>query len=241
MAYEYKPEYFSGQGRLSIAKIVDGKAQVYRFAGNVPTLEISTEVQTNDHKESHSGQRAIDYSIVTERNVSFSATLEEFTKENLALALGASVTLVDAKTVKDEPLSSKPKNGDVLYLRYPNAKDIVINVEGSPAVASAFEIDARFGRVTILDEIQFNGNVTASYKTNPVTEIEALQENVEGYALRFDGLNTAKADEPVIVKIGKVQLNPAETLSLISDELNSFALTGKVLIEGGKFYSITMI
>lgn len=241
MAYEYKPEYFSGQGRLSIAKIVNGKPQAYRFAGNVPTLEISTEVQSNDHKESHSGQRAIDYSIVTERNVSFSATLEEFTKENLAIALGASVSKIEAKNVSDEVLGNSPKDGDVLYLQYANAKDVVINVKGAPAEASAYVIDARFGRVTILDSTKFTGAVTANYKTNEVTVIEALQENVEGYALRFDGLNTAKADEPVIVKIGKVHLNPAETLSLISDELNSFVLTGKVLIDGGKFYSITMI
>ena len=241
MAYEYKPEYFSGQGRLSIAKIVNGKPQVFRFAGNVPTLEISTEVQTNDHKESHSGQRAIDYSIVTERNVSFSATLEEFTKENLALALGASVSKIEVKNISDEALATSPKDGDVLYLQYVNAKDVVINVKGLPAEASAYKIDERFGRVTILDSTKFAGAVTANYKTSEVTVIEALQENVEGYALRFDGLNTAKADEPVIVKIGKVQLNPAETLSLISDELNSFVLSGKVLIDGGKFYSITMI
>lgn len=241
MAYEYKPEYFSGQGRLSIAKIVNGKPQVFRFAGNVPTLEISTEVQTNDHKESHSGQRAIDYSIVTERNVSFSATLEEFTKENLALALGASVSKIEVKNISDEELANSPKDGDVLYLQFVNAKDVVINVDGSLAETSAYELDARFGRVTILDASQFAGLVTANYKTSEVTVIEALQENVEGYALRFDGLNTAKADEPVIVKIGKVQLNPAETLSLISDELNNFVLTGKVLIDGGKFYSITMI
>ena len=242
MAYKYEPEYFSGQGRLSVAKIVGGKRGAFRFVGNVPQLEITTDVQTNDHKESHSGQRAVDYSIVTERNVGFNATLEEFTKQNLALALGASVSEIEAKTVSAESLADSPKDGDVLYLEYPHAKDIVISVKGAPlADAAAVEIEPKFGRITVLDASKLAGAVTASYKTDKVTKIEALQENVEGYALRFDGLNTAKGDAPVIVSIGKVQINPAETLSLISDELNSFQLSGKVLINGGKFYDITML
>ena len=242
MAYKYEPEYFSGQGRLSVAKIVNGVRQAYRFVGNVPTLEITTDTQTTDHKESHSGRRAVDHTITTEQNVGFSATLEEFTKANLALALGASVTEVEAKTISDEALATSPKDGDVLYLEYPMAKEIVIKVKGSPlGDLSAVEIEPKFGRITVLDASKLNGAVTVSYKTDKVTKIEALQENVEGYALRFDGLNTAKGDSPVIVAIDKVQINPAETLSLISDELNSFVLSGKVLILGGKFYNITVL
>ena len=79
--------YYSGQGSLYVAqRNADGTPQNFVELGNVPSLELSIEVTKFEHKESQSGSRAVDLTIVQEKNGTFTMNLESITPENLALA-----------------------------------------------------------------------------------------------------------------------------------------------------------
>lgn len=79
--------YYSGQGRLYLAeRNTDGTPKGFLPVGNVPKLEISIETTKFEHKESMSGSRAVDYSLVQEKKGSFTMTVEDITLRNLAVA-----------------------------------------------------------------------------------------------------------------------------------------------------------
>ena len=58
--------YFSGQGRVYIAtRAANGLPAAMRWVGNVPDLKITLETEKLEHKESSSGQRQTDLSLIT--------------------------------------------------------------------------------------------------------------------------------------------------------------------------------
>lgn len=79
--------YYTGQGRLHAAvRNTDGTPQGFLPLFNVPALEISVEITKAEHKESMSGQRAIDLTVIQEKKGTFTMTLESMNMENLAMA-----------------------------------------------------------------------------------------------------------------------------------------------------------
>lgn len=63
-------DYYSGQGAVWIAPIKTGVTGKNRFLDNVPELEIATEVDKVEHKESSRGQRLTDHVLAKEKKVS---------------------------------------------------------------------------------------------------------------------------------------------------------------------------
>jgi hypothetical protein len=98
--------YYSGQGRVFVAaRKADGTPQGFRQIGNVPSLEISIDVTKFEHKESCTGSRAIDLTIVQEKNGTFSMTMESISSKNLALAAWGTNALVAGAAVTGESIA----------------------------------------------------------------------------------------------------------------------------------------
>jgi hypothetical protein len=76
--------YFIGKGVVWFK--ADG-AGSYRDMGNAPTFEFSATVEKLDHFSSRSGIRTKDRTVVLSRNASLRMILEEWTADNLAMAL----------------------------------------------------------------------------------------------------------------------------------------------------------
>lgn len=94
--------YYSGQGSLYVAeRNADGTAKGFVELGNVPSLELSIDVTKFEHKESQSGSRAVDLTIVQEKNGTFSMQLESITKENLALGFWGQSAVNAAGSLSD--------------------------------------------------------------------------------------------------------------------------------------------
>ena len=91
--------YFSGQGKLFVATLVNGIPGQFRWLGNVPDFKPSFDTSKIEHKESYSGQRLLDKVITTENKAKVTAELEDWSKENLALAVRGAVNAVNAGTV----------------------------------------------------------------------------------------------------------------------------------------------
>lgn len=97
--------YYSGQGRLYVAeRNTDGTPKGFIPLGNVPALEVSIETTKFEHKESMSGTRAVDYSLVQEKKGTFTMTLEEMSLENLALAFWGTSSSLQAGTLSSVQL-----------------------------------------------------------------------------------------------------------------------------------------
>ncbi len=73
-------------------------------------------------------------------------------------------------------------------------------------------------------------------------QVDALTQGMQERYLRFEGLNTADSNNPVIVEVFKFVIDPAQELPLIGDEnIAQFVLQGSVLSDalqstGSKFF-----
>ena len=80
--------YYIGKGVVSIK--LDGEAS-YREVGNVPDFELTPEIEKLEHFSSMSGVRTKDRSVATTVGGTLRIVLDEFTAENLQLAVNGSV------------------------------------------------------------------------------------------------------------------------------------------------------
>ncbi|UZA39150.1 hypothetical protein [Moraxella bovis] len=239
----YQAEYYSGQGKVFVAPIVDGKTGAFRFVGNVPALSLETSVEKNEHKESHTGTRAVDKVIISEQNVEVSFTLEDVNIDNLALAFHGEIIDVAGESITDAVLGELTK-GDNWVLTHQNVSDVVINDKNSqPLVVDVdYILDKTFGRITFISDSQtLKQPFTVSYTAGTAKQVKFLKKSNPEYALRFEGLNTAENNKPVLVQIHKMAIEPASTFDLINDELGQFEVTGKALMTNEGLVTISKL
>lgn len=89
--------YQYGAGALYVK--VDDVDMDYRHVGNCPSVTYSADLTKEQHKQSMSGLKSTDFEFVTEVNATLNATLEEVTKDNMALFVMG--TVGEANTAGD--------------------------------------------------------------------------------------------------------------------------------------------
>jgi|GEM_PF-3394727 len=88
--------------------------------------------------------------------------------------------------------------------------------------------------------------LTADYSYAAQNRIDAMTTGAPERYLRFEGLNTAEENIPVVVEAFRFQVDPGKEFGLIQegDNLSSFVLEGSVLFDalqssGSKYYKVT--
>lgn len=243
--------YLSGQGVLLLAT-KDGTTgepnSGFRAVGNVSALTIGNDVTEFEHKESQSGQRAIDLTIITEIAVNVNFTMESLIAENLSLALKGSDAETAGTTVTNEAI--------VAYhdlwtpLRRISVSAVTITNTGgivTYTLDTDYELDTAAGAIRVLSTgtITDTQAIEADYTFATQEEVNALTiaANPQRWA-RFHGLNTADSDNPVVVDVFKMEISPLAELALINDEIaqmsvESNALSDATRSSGSKFFRIT--
>ncbi|MDK4689698.1 hypothetical protein [Kingella negevensis] len=240
-------QYYSGQGMVYAAPFVGGTVQTHkaRWIGNVPNLELAVEVEELSHKESHSGSRLKDFTLRKELAAKFKLTMEDFSTDNLAMAFAASVAVVPKGKVTDETSPTDLAVGDNWLLsKQKIAKLVIKDSTSSPVtlqVGMHYSVDETFGRVEIFDVSGLKLPLLATFEHEAADVLDLLVAKTDNYYLRFEGLNTADGNRPVLVEIFKASVPPAKMLSLINDELASFELEGDVLLYKGATVRVTKL
>ncbi len=237
---------FSGQGKVFAAvRDENGNPGPLRFMGNVPSLEVALAVENTDKRESTSGQRLLMKRLFTSKDANVTITLDEFTRENLALALyGAHATLAGG-AVLDEEFPPDLAVGDFVRLAGQNITDLTIVDSDEPANTldeddgetedPHYRIEsAAHGTIEILSLAGLTQPLIADYTDGGGTNIAMFTQPPPVRWLRFEGLNTAEDDRPVLVELYNVQLSPVATLGLINDEFGGLELTGGALFDAAR-------
>lgn len=76
--------------------------------------------------------------------------------------------------------------------------------------------------------------------------VEALTQAPQEFFLRFEGLNTASGNDPVIIEVFRFAVDPLKELLMIADDLQQFVLEGSVLADssrptGSKYFREKML
>lgn len=245
-------QYFSGQGALLLAeRDVSGNPTGFRPVGNVSALTLGVETTTFEHKESCSGVRGIDLEITQEVNATLAFTMESLDKDNLALALYGTGAALTGASVTDETITG-----------YHDLWTGLNNIKVSTVVIR----DAATGLVTYVEGTDYEVNLEAGaikvLSGGGIADAEALfadydfatQDEVQGVLsgtppirwARFEGLNTADANKPVVIDVYKASMQPLAELALIQDEVAQMEVEAKVLSDaqrasGSKYFRIRKI
>ena len=235
--------YASFQGRVFLGKRdIAGLPIEVRSPGNVAELKLSLKTDVLEHYESQTGQRSLDHRMVKQKSATVNLTIEEFTKENLALALyGNHITgttgSVTAETIGGNGLIG-PVIGDRYFFAHPKVSAVVVtDSAGTPATLVAgthYTVDTDFGALQFLDTTGFTAPFRASYGYGVATEIGIFTQALPERYLRLEGVNTAQGNAKVLVELYRVAFDPLKEISFISDEYNKFELEGSLLADSTK-------
>lgn len=237
-----KNNYISLQGKFYLSEIVNGIAAAMRYIGNVPELELEIGADVIEHKESTTGQRTTDFTMINATSVNFSGQLEEVSPENLQYILSGMMHTVPTKTVANLSLGTIVANQEIKLEGY-NIKTVVFtdSTSGTPKTVdpSGFTLDAKFGTVIFHDVADLTMPILASYITGAVTHTTLASDFEKEYQLFFKGVNTANG-EHVAVTLWRTKKSPETTFPLIHEELGQYEISGQALSDVTKEVDPTM-
>jgi hypothetical protein len=223
-------DYYYGQGKVYLARRnANGRSGAMRWVGDVSALNINFTFAQQTTKVSRGGLLLPAQQYKTAQSASVSSTWHDFSAENLALVLG-SVPLVEPFSVKGEDvLPAGIIKGDIYSLPHTTIFNVVIaglknNID--------YYVDRNWGTIEFL--------VTPAKKSFAVN-YEYLQNqslplftapSVE-LSLRYQGMNIAKDNAPILVELYRLVLEPLATLELINtgNNLSGLETTAQLLAD----------
>lgn len=241
--------YYSGQGVVLVAeRDAQGKPLGFVPVGNVSDLKLTVSTSVLEHKESHTGQRGTDLRLTTETKCGLSMTMENFVAENLARVSRGQATTVAGATVTAEPI--KCYLGKVVSLANIKVSAVTVKNGASTLVAGTdYFVNADAGSIKFAETIATitdGAALTVDYTYASQKVVDGLVTGAQELYLRFEGLNTAEANSPVVVEVFKFSTDPFQELALIGDGVQSFVLEGSVLADstrstGSKYFKTTKL
>lgn len=237
--------YFSGQGKVSVAPILpSGLPGVFRWVGNVPNFTPSFDTSKLEHKDSYTGQRLLDKVITTENNSKVQMELEDWSPKNLALSVRGESSTIASGSVSGSgdtsPLAIAV--GDIWALKHQRVSAVIItDSAGSPVTVTntKYTVDPVFGTVVFNDITGYTLPFKAAYTYAATEAVAFFTQPIQEVAVRFEGVNTADNNAPVLVEIYRIALDPTKELGLISNDFGKFTLEGSALIDPTKTNDLT--
>lgn len=242
MAWETASNYFSGQGVVLMGQrdTSSGVAKAGGLfeVGNCSELKLNVNTSTVEHKETTTGSRAIDLRLTTEIKANMEVTIENFNSKNLAQAMRGNFISAVSGTVTDEPIMGYP--GMITPLNHIRVSAVVLKtVETTPKTlvsGTDYAVNTEAGSVKFLaGSTILTGNspvpLTVAYSYEAQEEVHGLTQPMQTIWLRFEGLNTADTNKPVVLDVFKFSTDPLKELDLIGDKVNAFQLAGSILAD----------
>lgn len=251
--WDRQTHYYSGQGVVLVGELDDNNNLLGLTAlGNTTALEIGVEVAVEQHTESQSGQRGTDLRKEKETNVSIKMTCQNFVRDVLAMFTRGTATAVAAGEVTAGAMVCRL--GKIMPLPHIKVSDVVLKKASTTLVAYVddatpydYQLNAdagsiKFAATPATAGLEDDDVLTIAYDYAAQAQVDSLTTGAVARFLRFEGLNTADSNQPVIVEAFRCQFDPAKVLSLISDEtVQSFELDGSIMADmsrttGSKYF-----
>lgn len=241
--------YVLGQGKVfldEIDPITKRAKEKSRYVGNVPEdgFIIAPQTQTLEHFESYTGFNRKDQKFENQQMAQVTIRMENIDKENLAVAMFGNSLSIAAGTVTAEAHTAH--RGYSFHLNRINATAFtsLTSAETEPTTYVAGTdyqiVNLKTGEIFIPedsgiftpsnpDAVQVRANYTAG-EMDRVTGFSRI--NTELW-VRFNGVNIAGDQAPIIAEVFKVRFNPVSALDFIKNNFPGMQLEliGEALYE----------
>lgn len=236
------------QGNVYLAtRDANGNPGVFRHVGNAPAIEITPEVNNAERFESTSGQRLQAGRLQLGKTMNLSLTLDEWTKENLALALYGTSATISSGTVTGEALPTGLAQNDYVRLANQDVSSLILNDSaGTPAQLTLntdyAETSLKHGTIQILTDLTgYTAPFDADYSYDGGINVSMFDAAPQELWMMVDGVNTAEANKPVKAELYRVLFDPVGAMALIHNEgYGDFELSGSALYDDTKVGDATL-
>lgn len=231
---------FSGQGEISLHTRTNGLPDAGQLLGDTNNFKVTTSTEVEDHLEKRSGNRLTNGRLQKANKVNVSFDLENWTKENLAIGLYATIVAGGAGTVTAELMPNPLEIDKRVILAHQNVSSVVVtDSTGSPKTlpAGQYEVSAKPGSIVFTDITSGAPYVLpfkAAYSYAEMSWLTMFTQTIPERWLRFEGVNTGHNNDPVVVDLYRVSFDPFSDLSLINDSYASIPLAGSALYDSTK-------
>lgn len=229
--------YYYGQGRVWSRK-TGGK---WRWWGDVSQLELAIETETALHKESYSGNKGTVRKMTVGKTMTLSATLHQVNSDSLADLVYGAVTTIAGGSISNEAFPSGLIVSDVVKLAHPGVSALTIVDSTTPTAATFpagnYRADLAAGSIEILSLTPTPVQpLRASYTHAARRDVNFLTQPEPVMELRYEGINLAENNKPVIVELYRLSTEPLQQLALINDgnDLAGMQISGEVLLDTSK-------
>ncbi len=235
--------YFYGQGKVKLAIIKpDGSLEPWRWVGDVSALSFGMEEETIAHRESYSGNKTKVREWHHSPEMKLEATLHSLDVDNLAQFTQGTVSSVVAGSVTSETLPNGLTAGSIVTLAHPGVSSLVItDSAGSPATLDPkhYVLEAGYGNIEIisLPSPAPTQPFKAAYQYAATKQVTFLSASARpNVAVRYEGINLAEGNAPVIAEFYKASSSLLSQLALITsgDDVAGMEVNFGVLLDGSK-------
>lgn len=242
--------YFSGQGDIYIAPVVNGlTTRGLRPVGTCDKLEFGNDQTFDEIHETSTGNSYVDARVATKTLPKITMNLKKWSIENLMDALyGTSEGPQEGGSATGVQLRAFPDS--YVDLPHQNVSAVVLTAGATPLVAGTdYTLDAKNGMIRILPGSTVVAGpgptvVSAAYTyAGFAGDVHAFSTGAQEYTIRLVGINRNDPTAPVIVDVFRVQLDLTKTLNLIDEKHGSLSLGGMILRDatrpsGSEFFKI---
>ncbi|MDR1063051.1 MAG: hypothetical protein LBL48_03840 [Azoarcus sp.] len=233
-------QYYFGQGRLFSRPYGSTDPKAWRWWGDISELTVGGESEKLEHKESYSGKRLPVRTINISTTMTLTGTLHQVDTEAIGELLYGQAAEVPSGAVVGETLGTVA-TGDQLKLDYPGVSNLVITDSTETPVtfpAEHYFLDERFGNIDILSLPTTTPTwpLKAAYDYAAHRQVPFFNRAQPILQVRYEGVNLAEGEAPVIVEFFKVSSDPMQSWSLIQNgnELAGNAFTLNPLVDTTK-------
>lgn len=211
--------------------------QARRFLGNVSQLNLGQEVETLRERDYTRLGGGTAKRIDRINQVNANMTWHNFNGENLALALGATITDVAAGSVTTAEDHAAYPGALVRLVHPPTNIDLVTNPAGTTTYVAGTDYEISAAGLFIPDTSSipaavgpaYANNIKVTYDYAAYQRVEAATQAYTEIELLFEGLNEAEAGKPVVIDLWRMALPPASELALIGEGLATMDFAAELL------------
>ena len=219
--------YYSGQGIISVAtRDAAGLPMGFSELGNCPSLIIKPG-RAGTRYATQNPIGPVRWGLPDGDVPSYSISVEDLRKENLARFLLSLDTEIAAGSVTNEVVKSYTgKTSPVAHMGLTVVSAVTNGGGTTYSPGTDYSVDSNGGGIKNLGVGIPNGsNISVSYAYAAYRKFGAFTQAAPLVWLKFSGLNTIDG-KPVSVDIFKTELPPLDRLDLINEEIAGYGLDG---------------
>ena len=158
----------------------------------------------------------------------------DFTPENIALALRASLNSVGATPVLGEVLSAHGQAEELLpFMHIPDlTQPITLKDSADQTLVRGVDYNLTKTGVRVVSGGSISQeSLTVDYTPAIANTVQALVSSGKEFSLYMEGLNDAQEGRPFTIRVHRVKFSPVQNLGFISEDFAEIALAMDILAD----------